>query len=271
MREEDHMNRISYREDQLPSPEELTPLTQTLITPDLAKAFDITINRNPSSSPPLPPPSPEFIDSGRPDKQALPARRPRLMWTPELHKRFLDALTHLGLENAVPKKILQHMKVDGLTRQNVSSHLQKYRLFLKRMRVLLSGEGGSASLDHLSASMPVPHHFLDQDGGPSFQGEGGENYLPSMPPGNHQMAAVAVETPAHQQQHLPGDDWILVFFFPGCTLGIWVLRKLDLGNCVMLGFFFFGWVGVDCAVSRCFNSARFLFFFFVLGWGFCVI
>ncbi|RWR79785.1 putative homeodomain-containing protein [Cinnamomum micranthum f. kanehirae] len=197
MREEDHMNRISSWEDQLPSPEELTPLTQTLITPDLAKAFDININRNPSSNPPLPPPSSEFIDSGRPDEQAPPVKRPRLMWTPELHKLFLDALTHLGMENAVPKKILQHMRVDGLTRQNVSSHLQKYRLFLKRLRGLLSSECGNASLDHLSASMPVPHHFLDQDGGLSFQGEGGENYLPSMPPGNRQMAAVAVETPAH--------------------------------------------------------------------------
>ncbi|KAE8733951.1 hypothetical protein F3Y22_tig00000916pilonHSYRG00392 [Hibiscus syriacus] len=34
---------------------------------------------------------------------------------------------------AVPKKILEHMNVRGLTRENVASHLQKYRLFLKRI------------------------------------------------------------------------------------------------------------------------------------------
>jgi hypothetical protein len=35
---------------------------------------------------------------------------------------------------AVPKKILELMKVDGLTRENVASHLQKYRLYLKRVQ-----------------------------------------------------------------------------------------------------------------------------------------
>ena len=34
---------------------------------------------------------------------------------------------------AVPKKILEIMNVDGLTRENVASHLQKYRLYLKRL------------------------------------------------------------------------------------------------------------------------------------------
>ena len=33
----------------------------------------------------------------------------------------------------MPKKILQVMDVPGLTRENVASHLQKYRMFLKRV------------------------------------------------------------------------------------------------------------------------------------------
>ena len=36
--------------------------------------------------------------------------------------------------NAVPKTIMQLMNVEGLTRENVASHLQKYRLYLKRLQ-----------------------------------------------------------------------------------------------------------------------------------------
>ncbi|CAI9776409.1 unnamed protein product [Fraxinus pennsylvanica] len=81
-------------------------------------------------------------------------KRPRLVWTPQLHKRFVDVVAHLGLKNAVPKTIMQLMNVEGLTRENVASHLQKYRLYVKRMQGL-SNEGPSAS-DHLFASTPVP-------------------------------------------------------------------------------------------------------------------
>jgi hypothetical protein len=33
----------------------------------------------------------------------------------------------------MPKPIMKLMQVEGLTRENVASHLQKYRLYLKRM------------------------------------------------------------------------------------------------------------------------------------------
>jgi len=36
-----------------------------------------------------------------------PGKRPRLAWTPQLHKRFVDAVSHLGLKTAVPKTIMQ--------------------------------------------------------------------------------------------------------------------------------------------------------------------
>lgn len=98
------------------------------------------------------------------EQSARTLKRPRLVWTPQLHKRFVDAVAHLGIKNAVPKTIMQLMNVDGLTRENVASHLQKYRLYLKRMQGL-SSEGPSAS-DQLFASTPVPPslaastHFL---------------------------------------------------------------------------------------------------------------
>lgn len=61
------------------------------------------------------------------------SKKPRLVWTPELHARFMNAVNHLGVKNAVPKTILQLMNVEGMTRENVASHLQKYRLYLKRL------------------------------------------------------------------------------------------------------------------------------------------
>lgn len=59
-------------------------------------------------------------------------KRPRVAWTPQLHKRFVDVVSHLGLKEAAPKAIMRLMNVEGLTRENVASHLQKYRLYLKR-------------------------------------------------------------------------------------------------------------------------------------------
>mmetsp|Transcript_4739 Transcript_4739/g.8114 ORF Transcript_4739/g.8114 Transcript_4739/m.8114 type:complete len:385 (-) Transcript_4739:367-1521(-) len=64
------------------------------------------------------------------------SKKPRLVWTTELHQRFLNAVNHLGVKSAVPKTILQLMNVEGMTRENVASHLQKYRLYLKRIQGL---------------------------------------------------------------------------------------------------------------------------------------
>ncbi|KAL2348247.1 hypothetical protein Fmac_002247 [Flemingia macrophylla] len=49
-------------------------------------------------------------------------------WTPDLHKKFVKAVEQLGIDQAIPSRILEIMKVDGLTRHNVASHLQKYRV-----------------------------------------------------------------------------------------------------------------------------------------------
>lgn len=55
-------------------------------------------------------------------------RRMKVDWTPELHKKFVQAVEQLGVDQAIPSRILELMKVDGLTRHNVASHLQKYRM-----------------------------------------------------------------------------------------------------------------------------------------------
>ncbi|KAF8077118.1 hypothetical protein N665_1061s0019 [Sinapis alba] len=54
--------------------------------------------------------------------------RKKVDWTQELHKKFVQAVEQLGVDQAIPSRILELMKVDGLTRHNVASHLQKFRM-----------------------------------------------------------------------------------------------------------------------------------------------
>lgn len=68
------------------------------------------------------------------------ARKQRRCWSPDLHRRFVDALEKLGgPQVATPKQIRELMQVDGLTNDEVKSHLQKYRLHVRK----LSSVGGS--------------------------------------------------------------------------------------------------------------------------------
>ena len=47
-------------------------------------------------------------DAGGLDERGARAlKRPRLVWTPQLHQRFVDAVNQLGLKSAVPKTIMQ--------------------------------------------------------------------------------------------------------------------------------------------------------------------
>nr|XP_043620265.1 two-component response regulator ORR21-like [Erigeron canadensis] len=73
------------------------------------------------------------------------SKKQRMVWTDELHLLFVRAVKQLGIDNAVPKKVLELMNVPGLRRENVASHLQKYRLSLKKLK------------EHMPESFSVPH------------------------------------------------------------------------------------------------------------------
>lgn len=98
-----------------------------------------------------------------------PPRKRRRCWSSELHQRFLNALQQLGgPEVATPKQVREVMDEEGLTNDEVKSHLQKYRLHMRRVpisasqeqrpRLLLFGgvwssnsENGNRTADHESA------------------------------------------------------------------------------------------------------------------------
>ncbi|CAN6292642.1 unnamed protein product [Urochloa humidicola] len=66
-------------------------------------------------------------------QQQQQSRKARRCWSPELHRQFVAALHQLGgPQVATPKQIREVMQVDGLTNDEVKSHLQKYRLHNRR-------------------------------------------------------------------------------------------------------------------------------------------
>ena len=91
---------------------------------------------------------------------------------------------------AVPKKILEIMNVDGLTRENVASHLQKYRLYLKRV-ASVSGTGISIGMmPGLVASAPSSSTAGSSGRGPVASGS--------------KAAAAAAAAASQQQQQASG-------------------------------------------------------------------
>lgn len=118
-------------------------------------------------------------------------RKQRRCWSPELHRRFVSALQQLGgAQAATPKQIRELMQVDGLTNDEVKSHLQKYRLHTRRVPPTTNatstvepgapggslwtsqeqcGESSKPSNSH-SSSPQGPHHLAGSSRGTSVTG-----------------------------------------------------------------------------------------------------
>ncbi|KAK7270823.1 hypothetical protein RJT34_26274 [Clitoria ternatea] len=77
--------------------------------------------------------STEMNDQSNDEACSRLVKKPKVVWTTYLHNLFLLAIEHIGFDRAVPKKILEIMDVPNLTRENIASHLQKYRNFLKKV------------------------------------------------------------------------------------------------------------------------------------------
>ncbi|KAK4764990.1 hypothetical protein SAY86_026080 [Trapa natans] len=100
-------------------------------------------------------------ENGREIDDSSSQKKPRVVWSVELHRKFVAAVNQLGLEKAVPKKILDLMNVEGLTRENVASHLQKYRLYLKRISNVANQQANLVAALGSKDSSYVPYGSLD--------------------------------------------------------------------------------------------------------------
>eukprot|EP01102_Stenamoeba_stenopodia_P011668 TRINITY_DN3605_c0_g1_i1.p1 TRINITY_DN3605_c0_g1~~TRINITY_DN3605_c0_g1_i1.p1 ORF type:complete len:235 (-),score=49.22 TRINITY_DN3605_c0_g1_i1:222-926(-) len=77
--------------------------------------------------------------------------RKRLHWTEELHEKFEKAVQKLG-SKARPSKILKEMNVENITREQVASHLQKYRSFLAETNAAAAAASSAITATTATAS-----------------------------------------------------------------------------------------------------------------------
>ncbi|KHN44399.1 Two-component response regulator ARR11 [Glycine soja] len=90
-------------------------------------------------------------DNKHDDKECLDpssTKKARVVWSVDLHQKFVKAVNQIGFDKVGPKKILDLMNVPWLTRENVASHLQKYRLYLSRIQKENDQRSSSSGLKH---------------------------------------------------------------------------------------------------------------------------
>ncbi|XP_028094842.1 two-component response regulator ARR18-like [Camellia sinensis] len=65
-------------------------------------------------------------------KSGTMQKKKRVSWTGVLHNKFVNAVRELGVDKAVPKKILNIMNEPEISRASVACHLWKYRNALRK-------------------------------------------------------------------------------------------------------------------------------------------
>ncbi|KAF8092773.1 hypothetical protein N665_0401s0020 [Sinapis alba] len=139
------------------------------------------------------------------DPSSSSSKKARVVWSFELHQKFVNAVNQIGCDHkAGPKKILDLMNVPWLTRENVASHLQKYRLYLSRLekgKELKCYSGGVKNMD----SPPKDPEFSSGHQSPgksSYAFSGGSSLLHKAETDPKQLAASSVSDPS-SDLHMP--------------------------------------------------------------------
>ncbi|KAF8400546.1 hypothetical protein HHK36_013845 [Tetracentron sinense] len=131
-------------------------------------------------------------EDGNENEDPSTQKKPRVVWSVELHRKFVAAVNQLGLEKAVPKRILDLMNVEKLTREN------KYRLYLKRISCVQSQQANMVAA--LGGKDPSYLRMGSLDGLGDFHALAGSGQLSStalasFPPGGNGMLG-RLNTPA---------------------------------------------------------------------------
>ncbi|KEH30918.1 putative transcription factor MYB-HB-like family [Medicago truncatula] len=151
-KEEPVRNRLSF----------LTPEVKSLREGFGSRGSRSSSNRAVSSSSP---PTVQPSLRAAPLQPQQTSRKQRRCWSPELHRRFVNALQKLGgSQAATPKQIRELMQVDGLTNDEVKSHLQKYRLHTRRVP---AASGTDQSVVVLGGLWMPQEHYNDSSKGSS--------------------------------------------------------------------------------------------------------
>ncbi|XP_054824678.1 two-component response regulator-like APRR2 isoform X2 [Prosopis cineraria] len=88
------------------------------------------------------------------------SKKMKVDWTPELHNKFVQAVEQLGIDQAIPSRILELMRVENLTRHNVASHLQKYRMHKRHILPKEEDRRWSNQRDIVQGNYYVPRPIM---------------------------------------------------------------------------------------------------------------
>ncbi|XP_051224006.1 probable transcription factor GLK2 isoform X1 [Lolium perenne] len=123
-------------------------------------------------------------------------RKVKVDWTPELHRRFVQAVEQLGLDKAVPSRILELMGNEyRLTRHNIASHLQKYRSHRKHLMAREAEAASWTQKRQMYAAAGGPRKDVAAGGAPWVVPTIGFPPPGAMPPAH--AAAAMVHHPGH--------------------------------------------------------------------------
>ncbi|KAK1387520.1 Two-component response regulator [Heracleum sosnowskyi] len=112
-------------------------------------------------------------------------KKARVVWSVDLHQQFVTAVNQLGIDKAVPKKILEMMNMPGLTRENVASHLQKYRIYLRRV----SGQQQGGLSNSFMGTQEAPFGSMSPFNGLELQALAASGQIPAQSLATLQAAA----------------------------------------------------------------------------------
>ncbi|XP_010243610.2 PREDICTED: uncharacterized protein LOC104587367 isoform X2 [Nelumbo nucifera] len=134
------------------------------------------------------------------------AKKPKLCWEDNgLHDLFMDVIRKIGLENATPAKLLKLMNVPGITVQQVTSHLQRLRTYVRSRNQLAATMKKRGRKDRSIFNVPIgpapktSHPFSQSDIAPRI------DLSQQLSRNRRQEAMLHARLPAttHENQMLP--------------------------------------------------------------------